>query len=110
MAHDVLAEIACLMDWRQEAAMDEIVVECHELTRRYGDFVAVDSLNLTVRRGEIFGLLGPNGAGKTTTIPDVAWFDRADVGERAGAGAGPDAPAVEHQGAGWLPARSGWFL
>jgi ABC-type lipopolysaccharide export system ATPase subunit len=68
MAHDVLAEIACLMDWRQEAAMDEIVVECHELTRRYGDFVAVDSLNLTVRRGEIFGLLGPNGAGKTTTI------------------------------------------
>jgi len=48
--------------------MDEIVVECRELTRRYGDFVAVDSLNLTVRRGEIFGLLGPNGAGKTTTI------------------------------------------
>ncbi|WP_448544148.1 ABC transporter ATP-binding protein [Roseiflexus sp.] len=48
--------------------MDEIVVECRELTRRYGDFVAVDSLDLTVRRGEIFGLLGPNGAGKTTTI------------------------------------------
>jgi len=68
MAQDVVAEIACLMDWRQEAAMDEIVVECRELTRRYGDFVAVDSLDLTVRRGEIFGLLGPNGAGKTTTI------------------------------------------
>ncbi|MBO9326624.1 MAG: ABC transporter ATP-binding protein [Roseiflexus sp.] len=48
--------------------MDDIVVECRELTRRYGDFVAVDSLNLTVRKGEIFGLLGPNGAGKTTTI------------------------------------------
>jgi ABC-2 type transport system ATP-binding protein len=38
------------------------------LTRRYGDFVAVDALDLQVRRGEIFGFLGPNGAGKTTTI------------------------------------------
>ncbi len=38
------------------------------LTKRYGDFTAVDNLHLTIRRGEIFGLLGPNGAGKTTTI------------------------------------------
>ena len=38
------------------------------LTKKYGDFTAVDKLDLTVEPGEIFGLLGPNGAGKTTTI------------------------------------------
>jgi len=38
------------------------------LTKRYGDFVAVDALDLEVHAGEIFGLLGQNGAGKTTTI------------------------------------------
>ena len=44
------------------------VLETVQLTKRYGAFVAVDQLDLTLRRGEIFGLLGPNGAGKTTTI------------------------------------------
>jgi ABC-2 type transport system ATP-binding protein len=39
-----------------------------DLTRRFGDFVAVDAVRFTVERGEIFGFLGPNGAGKTTTI------------------------------------------
>ena len=38
------------------------------LTKRYGEFTAVDKLDLTVKHGEVFGLLGPNGAGKTTTI------------------------------------------
>lgn len=48
--------------------MTDVVVECRDLTKQYGVFTAVDRLNLTVRKGEIFGLLGPNGAGKTTTI------------------------------------------
>ena len=43
-------------------------VETFNLVRRFGDFVAVDYLNLTVRRGSFFGFLGPNGAGKSTTI------------------------------------------
>jgi ABC-2 type transport system ATP-binding protein len=43
-------------------------VSLHELTRRFGDFTAVDRLTLDVARGEIFGFLGPNGAGKSTTI------------------------------------------
>jgi len=43
-------------------------IETIDLTRRFGDLVAVDKLNIGVERGEIFGLLGPNGAGKTTTI------------------------------------------
>ena len=43
-------------------------VSLHELTRRFGDFTAVDRVTLEVARGEIFGFLGPNGAGKSTTI------------------------------------------
>jgi ABC-2 type transport system ATP-binding protein len=45
-----------------------VAVKINALTRRFGGFVAVDRLNLTVRAGEIFGFLGPNGAGKSTTI------------------------------------------
>ena len=43
-------------------------IEVVDLTKKFGDLVAVDHLNLTVKRGEIFGFLGPNGAGKSTTI------------------------------------------
>ena len=45
-----------------------IVLATHDLTKRFGKTLAVDRLNLTVRRGDVFGFLGPNGAGKTTTI------------------------------------------
>jgi ABC-2 type transport system ATP-binding protein len=45
-----------------------LAVETHELTRRFGDKVAVDRLDLSIAAGEIFGLLGPNGAGKSTAI------------------------------------------
>jgi ABC-2 type transport system ATP-binding protein len=48
--------------------MSEAVIRAEALTKRYGATVAVDHLDLTVERGEVFGLLGPNGAGKTTTI------------------------------------------
>jgi ABC-2 type transport system ATP-binding protein len=44
------------------------IIETQELTRKFKDQVAVDGLNLTVNRGQIFGLIGPNGAGKTTTV------------------------------------------
>jgi ABC-2 type transport system ATP-binding protein len=44
------------------------IIELADLTKKYGSFTAVDNLNLTVGKGEVFGLLGPNGAGKTTTI------------------------------------------
>jgi ABC-2 type transport system ATP-binding protein len=44
------------------------VIEIQHLTKKYGDFIAVDDVTLEVARGEIFGFLGPNGAGKTTTI------------------------------------------
>ena len=44
------------------------MIELKTLTKKYGDYTAVDDLNLFVRKGEIFGFIGPNGAGKTTTI------------------------------------------
>ena len=48
--------------------MCQYVIELTGLTKKYGDFTAVNDLNLQIRKGEIFGLLGPNGAGKSTTI------------------------------------------
>ena len=44
------------------------MIELKSLTKKYGDYTAVDDLNLSVKKGEIFGFIGPNGAGKTTTI------------------------------------------
>ena len=43
-------------------------IEAHSLTKQFGDFLAVDSLDLSIKAGELFGFLGPNGAGKTTTL------------------------------------------
>ena len=48
------------------------MIELTNLTKRYGDTLAVDHLNLSVAKGEIFGFIGPNGAGKTTTIRMMA--------------------------------------
>jgi ABC-type multidrug transport system ATPase subunit len=48
--------------------MNDFVVETKELTKRYGDRLAVDEVSMTVKRGEVYGFLGPNGAGKTTTL------------------------------------------
>ncbi len=46
----------------------EIALEARDLTKRYGDALAVDRVSLRVQRGEVYGFLGPNGAGKTTTL------------------------------------------
>ena len=48
------------------------MIRLTDLTKRYGKFTAVDSINLEIRRGEVFGFLGPNGAGKTTTMRMIA--------------------------------------
>ena len=48
--------------------MTENIIEVKNLTRKFGDLIAVDNIDLDIRKGEIFSLLGHNGAGKTTTI------------------------------------------
>lgn len=59
----------------------EIAVSCKDLTKRFGDFTATDSVSFQVRRGEIFGLLGPNGAGKSTTFKMLCGLLKPTAGE-----------------------------
>ena len=56
------------------------LIEAHELTKRFGDKVAVDHLSFTVEPGKVTGFLGPNGAGKSTTMRLITGLDRPDGG------------------------------
>jgi ABC-2 type transport system ATP-binding protein len=56
-------------------------VEVSNLTKRYGDVLAVNDVGFSVRQGELFGFLGPNGAGKTTTINMLTGLARLDAGK-----------------------------
>jgi ABC-2 type transport system ATP-binding protein len=62
-------------------AAAEIVIAVKGLTKRYGDKTVVDALDMTVRRGEIFGFLGPNGSGKTTSIRMLCGLLTPDAGQ-----------------------------
>src|SRR5215204_5530334 len=66
---------------------DGPVVEIRELTKKYGAFVALDRLSLSVDRGQILGFVGPNGAGKTTTIKILVGLARPTSGTATIAGA-----------------------
>ncbi|MCC6682338.1 MAG: ABC transporter ATP-binding protein [Phycisphaeraceae bacterium] len=59
---------------------DQAVVVTKDLTKRYGDFVALDSLSISLERGHILGFIGPNGAGKTTTIKILVGLSRPTSG------------------------------
>ncbi len=52
----------------REIEMEQEVIVARDLTRRFGDFTAVDHISFSVNAGEVVGYLGPNGSGKTTTI------------------------------------------
>jgi ABC-2 type transport system ATP-binding protein len=70
-----------------------LVIETGALTKRYGDaIVAVDGLELRVRRGEVYGFLGPNGAGKTTTLRMLLGLVRPTSGTAVVLGAPPGSP------------------
>src|SRR5690606_12139855 len=73
---------------RPECIMsEEVVVQTHSLTKRFGEFTALDSLSITVERGHILGFIGPNGAGKTTTIKILVGLSRPTSGTASIAGA-----------------------
>lgn len=57
-----------------------MAIEVEDLTKRYGEILAVDHISFDVRKGEIFGFLGPNGAGKTTTIRMLTGLSRPTAG------------------------------
>jgi len=68
-------------------ASDQPVVEISELSKHYGEFVALDKLSLSLNRGSILGFIGPNGAGKTTTIRILVGLSRPTSGTAKIAGA-----------------------
>jgi ABC-type multidrug transport system, ATPase component len=77
----------------KQPAIHDSVVQTHGLSKHYGSIVAVDGLDLTVKRGEVYGFLGPNGAGKTTTLRMLLGLIRPTSGTATVAGAAPGMPA-----------------
>jgi ABC-2 type transport system ATP-binding protein len=74
----------------------ETLVVAQDLTKRFGDRLAVDRVNLTIRRGEVFGLLGPNGAGKSTTVNMLSTYLAPDAGQVTVDGRPAGSMAVKH--------------
>ena len=66
---------------REDDAETDVAIEAHDLTMRFGDFVAVDHVNFRIGRGEIFGFLGSNGCGKTTTMKMLTGLLPASEGQ-----------------------------
>jgi len=86
------------------------MIELSGLTKRYGDFTAVDHLDLRIARGEIFGLLGPNGAGKSTTILMILGLTEPDEGTVRVGGIDPVSRPVEvKRRVGYLPEDVGFY-
>jgi ABC-2 type transport system ATP-binding protein len=87
-----------------------VVIETKNLTKRYGDVVAVDNLNLTLTAGEVFGLLGPNGSGKTTTILMILGLTEPTSGTARVLGLDPlrDPLGVKRR-VGYLPDSVGFY-
>lgn len=88
----------------------EKVITAEKLTKRYGQIVAVEELDLTIFRGEIFGLLGPNGAGKTTTILMLLGLTEPTSGRAEVLGFDPTRKPLEvKHSVGYLPERVGFY-
>jgi ABC-2 type transport system ATP-binding protein len=85
-------------------------IELHNVTRRFGDMVAVSNLSFQVQSGEIFGLLGPNGAGKTTTVNLITGLLRRHGGEVSVLGFDPQVePRQVRQRIGLVPQETNLY-
>ncbi len=74
----------------------DILIRAHGLTKRFGEFTAVDAIDFELRRGEAFGFLGPNGAGKSSTMRMIGCVSPPSGGELSIFGLDPvtDGPAI----------------
>ena len=89
---------------------DTVAIHTRGLTKQYGDFTAVDALDLTVQQGEVFGLLGPNGAGKTTTILMLLGLSEPTGGTARVLGMDPMRSPLEiKRQVGYLPDAVGFY-
>lgn len=90
--------------------MNNAIIVINGLTKKYGSYKAVDNLNLTLNKGEIFGLLGPNGAGKSTTILMLMGLTDPDSGQISVAGLDPVRQPVDVKRiVGYLPEDVGFY-
>lgn len=90
--------------------MSDIVIETHDLAKRYGEAVAVAGIDLSVNAGEVVGLLGPNGAGKTTTILMLLGLTEPTEGEVRILGLDPLRQPLEvKREVGYLPDQIGFY-
>ncbi|HVB89311.1 MAG TPA: ABC transporter ATP-binding protein [Beijerinckiaceae bacterium] len=90
--------------------MSDPVIVSEKLTKRYGAAIAVDSLDLAIQPGEVFGLLGPNGAGKTTTILMLLGLTEPTSGRATVAGFDPLRQPLEvKRRAGYMPDQVGFY-
>ena len=84
------------MSQAEPAAAAEVLVQASGLTKRFGDFIAVDGIDFSIPRGEAFGFLGPNGAGKSSTMRMVGCVSPPTSGELTILGMDPvrNGPAI----------------
>ena len=88
----------------------ENIIQTSHLTKRYGAKIAVNDLNLSIRKGEVFGLLGPNGAGKTTTILMLLGLTEPTAGTATIAGCDCTRNPLEVKSiVGYLPDNVGFY-
>ena len=88
----------------------ENIIQTSHLTKRYGSKIAVNDLNLSIRKGEVFGLLGPNGAGKTTTILMLLGLTEPTAGTATIAGCDCTRNPLEVKSiVGYLPDNVGFY-
>ncbi|MGC3965889.1 MAG: ABC transporter ATP-binding protein [Pirellulales bacterium] len=93
-----------------KSSMPQALVEVRNLTKRYGDFTALDDCTFELSPGEICGLLGPNGAGKTTLLRLLMGYLRPTAGRAAIAGLDCHAASVDvHRAVAYLPAEARLF-
>lgn len=90
--------------------MQSKIIEIENLTKKYGNFTAVDNLSLEIGQGEIFGLLGPNGAGKSTTILMLMGLTEPTGGKVRVCGIDPVRNPIEvKRKVGYLPEDVGFY-